>query len=163
MIKSRLNAKYNFLRSPENFLYDRHNLTTFFNKPLKQGKVAAAHNLVTALLKQTKLSLPMGTALWVVPQTLKRMGCAITLGQTRKGKNHYVLPLPARRNKKTIIALQELFKNLKSISPTRRVFSLASELLGGMFQTRGIASGDARRKKIYLAYQHRTEAELRRW
>lgn len=81
------------------------------------------------------------------------------MGRARQGKQLHILPLPVRRNKKSGIFLQELF----GLNKAHQLFSLASELMGSFFNTRGITTADNRRKKIYLAYQQRTEQHLRRW
>ncbi len=93
---------------------------------------------------------------------MKQASCPIVFGRTRKGKNYYTLPLPSRRNKKLIVALTDLFKYFAATPLTPRFSSLSIELLKTLFLESEATLIDTRRKKIYLAYQLRTEAELRR-
>ena len=94
---------------------------------------------------------------------LKTASCPVIFGRTRKGKNYYTLPLPVRRNKKIIVVLNDLFKYFAGVPSTPRFLSLATELLGTLFFQPEASLINTRRKKLYLAYQLRTEAELRRW
>lgn len=66
MLKSRLNVKYNFLRSPFDPFYERHQLTTFFNKPLKKGKSILAFRIIKNSIKQCKLCVPL-SLYWLFP------------------------------------------------------------------------------------------------
>lgn len=59
MQKSRLGVKYNFLRTPVDFVYGRQQLTTFFNKPIKKGKFSIAYRLINLSIKRCKLSSPI--------------------------------------------------------------------------------------------------------
>ncbi len=68
-----------------------------------------------------------------------------------------------RRNKKTVIVFQELFNYVVMSRSPKRFLLLAPELLNIFFEFSESKLLENRRKKMFLAYESRTEASLRRW
>lgn len=84
------------------------------------------------------------------------------LARSRRGKQIIFIPVPCRRNKKTIIARHWLFHPSFLAIRRRMSYQLATDLLATLTVARSSLALKKKRQLIDSLHEHRTEME-RRW
>jgi len=161
MQKSRRGAKYKQLRHPKDAMYSYHAFKVFLSKLNRHGKTAHNIRCMFWAFRGCKLLLHQPPS-WVAFRAIKTLWNPLTAVRTRKGKAIIVIPVPSRRNKKTIIARHCLARAAYTTPHRRRIEnSVKKELIATFNNLRGGRAVQQHSTFQTLLYEHRTEMELR--
>lgn len=124
-----LTEKYRSFRLRPDATYHSRTIQTLFNKFTKKGKKATARRHITRALFSFRYSLKRPRTYNTLTRTLRSLRLQLMLVSKRQGNQTLEVPVPIRRNKCDIMALQTFYSAVKKRNERMLSERLEQELL----------------------------------